>query len=397
MTKTKKIFGRVTLGALVFVSFARWAKVTMQPLYSDVRFQPSDKLHADCTNSADILFSPQGQRITKFKAILSYNPETLEILRILPTVTNATVSSKIEYDKIILEVDHPKFASSTASTSFFQIYFKSSIVGKEAISLAEWSEAITTSRTYPLEGSFDLEFAKVPECEPDIIPPSINLIYPKNSDERLYLDQYFIFDIKDIGKWIDKNSVIINFDGDQYFYWSESLKWNGNYLTFYPSKRIPIDEELDLKIIVGDKQSYGGANKTESTYTFQSATGMLLQRDINPMVFRRISQEAEKISASVDECELLGNLYTKSDLAYQQELKSIIQKLGCNLAALDTSLMETKEADTMTTEQKQYRNISVFATLWWILFFIAFTLKMHYVISYKRHKRLNSEKRTPKK
>jgi len=110
--------------------------VTIQPLYSDVRFQPSDKLHANCINSADIIFSPQGQKITKFKVILSYNPETLEILRILPTVTNATVHSKIEYDKIILEVENPKFTSSTANTSFFQIYFKSSLVGKEVISLA---------------------------------------------------------------------------------------------------------------------------------------------------------------------------------------------------------------------------------------------------------------------
>jgi hypothetical protein len=82
-------------------------------LYSDVRFQPSDKLHAGCTNSADILFSPQGQKIAKFKIILSYNPESLEILRILPTVDDGSASSKIEYNKIILEVNNPSFSSST--------------------------------------------------------------------------------------------------------------------------------------------------------------------------------------------------------------------------------------------------------------------------------------------
>lgn len=377
---------------------ARWAKVTFQPLYSDVRFQPSDKLHTECSNSADILFSPQGQKITKFKVILSYNPETLEILRILPNVNNGTATSKIEYNKIILEVSKPTFASSTESKSFFQIYFKSNVVGKDTIEIAEWSEANTSSKTYPLAGTFDLEFTKVPECEPDIIPPSINLIYPKNSDERLYLDQYFIFDVKDIGKGIDKNSVIINFDGDQYFYGSDNLKWNGNYLTFYPSKWIPIDAELDLKIMMADKQSYGWANKTESMYTFQSATGIILQKDINPMIFRRIAQEAEKISASVDECWLLADLYGKSEVTYQKELKSIIQKLWCNLAALDTSLLEAKEdmLDTMTTQQKQYRNISVFATLGWILFFIAFTLKIHYALAYKKHKKMDSEQRTPK-
>lgn len=167
----------------------------------------------------------------------------------------------------------------------------------------------------------------MPECEPDIVPPSINLIYPKDTTQKIKLDQYFIFDIKDIGKGIDKNSVVISFDGEQYFYGSDNLKWNGNYLTFYPSKWIPIDTSLDLKILITDKQTYGGANKTESMYSFKSATGMAFNKAINPMMFRLISQEAEKISASVDECALLADFYDKSDISYQRELKSIIQKV----------------------------------------------------------------------
>lgn len=238
---------------------------------------------------------------------------------------------------------------------------------------------------------------QVPECEPDIIPPSINLIYPKDTDQRITLDQYFIFDIKDIGKGVDKSSVIVNFDGEQFFYGSDNLKWNGNYLTFYPSKRIPIDADIDLKIMISDKQSYGGANSTESMYSFQSATGMALNKQINPMMFRRISQEAEKISASVDECELLSDFYTNAKVTSQREIRSIIQKVGCDMASLDTSLLEPEEEnETITKEQQQYRNISVFATLGWILFFIAFTLKLHYLYAYKKHKKMNGEKRTPK-
>jgi len=45
------------------------------------------------------------------------------------------------------------------------------------------------------------------------------------------------------------------------------------------------------------------------------------------MLFRKMAQEAEKISASVDECSLLANFYTTTDIKYQQELTSIIQKL----------------------------------------------------------------------
>ncbi|MEI8009528.1 MAG: hypothetical protein WCI00_09580 [bacterium] len=47
---------------------------------------------------------------------------------------------------------------------------------------------------------FTLNFSQVPECEPDVVPPSINLVYPKDTQQKIALDQYFVFDIKDIGK-----------------------------------------------------------------------------------------------------------------------------------------------------------------------------------------------------
>jgi len=393
MTKTKNILAFGCISVLALIWCARWAKVSLQPLYSDVRFQPSDQLHAGCTNSADILFSPQGQKITKFTLVLYYNPEKLEILRVLPTVNTSNVTSKIEYNKIILEVTNPTFSSSAEAKSFFQLSFKSNSLETQTLSLGTWSSATTASKTYPLQGTFDLKFAKVPECEPDVIPPNLSLIYPKDSEERIRLDQYFIFDIKDIGKWIDKNSIIVHFDGDEYFYGSDNLKRNGNYLTFYPSKWIPLNKTMDLKILVADQQSYGWANKTESKYTFKSATWILLNKQITPMMFRSIAQEAEKISASVDECALLADFYGKSEVKYQKELKSILQKVGCEISTLDTSLLEAKKitAEKMSEQQKQYRNVSVFGTLGWILFFIAFSLKLHYLVSYKKHKRISEK------
>ena len=396
MTKTKRIVSLCFLAAFISIGFVRWAKVTLQPLYSDARFEPTDKLHAGCTNSADILFSPQGQKLTKFTLVLYYNPETLEILRILPTANTSTASSKIEYNKIILEVDNPTFWSTTEMKNFFQLFFKSNTIGDETMVIGTGSEAVAGNKIIPLEWSFDLSFAQVPECEPDIIPPSINLIYPKDTQQKIALDQYFIFDIKDIGKWVDKKSVIINFDGEQYFYGSDNLKWNWDYLTFSPAKRIPIDESMDLNILVADQQSYGWANTTESKYSFQSATGMMLSTPITPMMFRMIAQQAEKISASVDECTLLANLYTTSEITQQKDIKSIIQKVWCDLSSIDTKLLEANGnvVDKMNTQQKQYRNISVFATLGRILFLIAFTLKMHYLVSYKKHKKLSEKLKT---
>lgn len=391
MLKTKKLITRWLFWIFAMLWCARWAKVTFQPLYPDARFLPTDQLHAGCTNSADILFSPQGQKVTKFTIVLYYNPDSMEIVRVLPSTNNGIATSKIEYNKIILEVQNPTFASSTQTLSFFQLYFKSDIVGKEVLTLWTGSEVVTANATRPLEWIFNLDFAKVPECEPDVVPPSISLIYPKNTDDRITLDQYFIFDVKDIWKGIDKNSAIVNFDGQQYFYGSDNLKRNGNYLTFYPSTWIPIDKKIDLKILIADKQIYGGANKIESTYTFQTATGMSLNKWISPMIFRSMAQWAEKISASEDECILLAGLYKNAGISSQQPLKSIIQKAGCSLATIDSSLIAADKDDTSKTtpQQKQYRNISVFATLGWLLFIIAFTLKMHYLLSYRRHKKLS--------
>ena len=393
MSKTKKLFTLWLLSIIMMLWCTLWAKVIFQPLYSDARFPPSDILHAGCDDSANISFSPQGQKITKFTLVFYYNPDDIEILRILPNTNNGIMSSKIEYNKVVLEVQNPIFASSAGNTPFFQIYFKSHITGKEAFSLGTGSEAVTATKTNPLQWTFSLDFGKVPECDPDVVPPNISLMYPKNTDDRITLDQYFVFDIKDIGKWVDKSSVIINFDGQEYSYWSENLKRNGDYLTFYPGTWIPINTKTDLKISVKDLQSYGWANKTENTFSFKSATGMSLNKAITPLMFNSIVQGAEKISATSDECSLLmGFFYNKSVITNQQELKSIIQKLWCNLTSLTTSIAAASSWSTNKISpadaSSKYRYISVFAITWWVLFFVSFILRLHYFVSYRKHKRI---------
>ncbi|MEI6774712.1 MAG: hypothetical protein WCL18_08265 [bacterium] len=116
---------------------------------------------------------------------------------------------------------------------------------------------------------------------------------------------------------------------------------------------------------------------------------MVFIKDVNPMMFRRITQEAEKISASASECALLSNIYNTSEVLYQKDIKSIIQKAGCDLAAVNISPSDSNQnLTTETPKGNKYRNISVFAALGWILFFVTFTLKLHYILSYRKHKRL---------
>jgi hypothetical protein len=54
---------------------------------------------------------------------------------------------------------------------------------------------------------------------------------------------------------------------------------------------------------------------------------MALNKDINPMLFRQISQEATKISASPKECAILADWYSTAELPYQKNISSIIQKV----------------------------------------------------------------------
>lgn len=65
----------------------------------------------------------------------------------------------------------------------------------------------------------------------------------------------------------------------------------------------------------------------ETVYSFQSATGMALTKDVNPMLFRKIAQDAEKISASPEECALLKNFYDKTEITYKPNIESIVQKV----------------------------------------------------------------------
>jgi hypothetical protein len=54
---------------------------------------------------------------------------------------------------------------------------------------------------------------------------------------------------------------------------------------------------------------------------------MSFTKDINPMIFRQIAQEAQKTSASARECSVLVDFYNKAELLYKKDLTAVIQKV----------------------------------------------------------------------
>jgi hypothetical protein len=123
------------------------------------------------------------------------------------------LDSRIEYDKIIVSLLNKQIPQ-WETTDLFTISFKSNEFATESLlAIRKPSYVIDQSNKEVLVFvEQKLSFEKVSECEPDIIPPTITLVKPENTSQLLGLDSYFSFSIKDLGKGVDKNSVIIDFD-----------------------------------------------------------------------------------------------------------------------------------------------------------------------------------------
>jgi hypothetical protein len=272
----------------------------------------------------------------------------------------------------------------------FHISFKSKeSTASTDITVATGSYIVSNDKIVYMNETFPLQFASVPECEPDVVPPSIDVMFPKDPTARIALDQYFVFDLKDSGKGVDKNSIKVYLNNEVYTADSANIKLKGDYMTFYPQNRLDINKKITLKISVDDAQVYGGPNTTEKTFTFKTATGMALLDNIDPMTFRTIAREGQKLSATPEECLLLQNVYATSDSSFQVGLVSVLQKMGCEITTEEgTTLFNEAQHGAAPEQNKNLSYISVFAALGRILFVIALVLKFHYMASYKKHKKL---------
>lgn len=369
----------VMFGMLGLPLFA--GKITMQASYSDTRFPPVDMFHAGCVQDAQMLFEGKDKNISKIHLELEYNPGELEISRIV-WADQVIANYRIEYDRVIFDIDNPKIQD---IASLFDLSFQSkTAVASSDILITTWSYFVSNGKIIYLNQLFTLQFADVPECDPDVIAPSVRLVFPKDSTARLALDNYFMREIKDDGKWIDKQDVTVIFNDIAYTADSPNLKWKGNYLTFYPADWLPINKKVSLQLTVGDLQSYGGANTTDKTFSFKTATGMVLLNPIDPLTFRQLAQEGQKLAGTTEECDLLGNFYARSDASFQAGLTPILAKLSCDITSLDTENIH----GAAPTQTKSMVWISVFASLGRILFVIALALKFHYIALYYKHKKL---------
>ena len=364
----------------VFVGF--WfAQVNLNPIYGSERFQPSDKFHAGCDNQVDVVFDLENGNIDLINAILQYDNKNIEILKIVPEweqenkLTYSLEENKIVFNKL-------KSENLGLDRVLFKIFFKTkSDIEKTNFNFMEWSYLVDGSgNSMDINKDFSFEFAKVPECEPDIISPSIDLIFPVLTTwEYVALDSYFTFEMSDQGKWLNKNSIAIIIYDIKYDISNIEHEWSGNFLTVYPDIWLPLWSDVKLEIQVADKQVYGKANLTHKDYFFKTSTGLYLLNDIDPVQFRKLVNKEKYYKWSLEECELINKYYNLEDDAWKEILMSINKRLSC------PELMDSGELIMDNESEEEEDGYSVFAVLGWVMFGLLFAIRFFSWLS-KPHK-----------
>ena len=348
-----------------------FAQVSVNPIYTPERFQPSDKFHAGCENQIDVVFQLGSSKINGVNAILEYDSDDVEILKVLAVWERENnLSYTVEKDRIVfgkLKTDW-EWLDSVTFTLFFKVW---SDLKESSFSFAKWSYVVDSKwNMVELEWNYNFQFAEVPECDPDIVAPSVELLFPSNKSwEYVALDTYFQFEIDDQWKGVNESSVRIEIDWYTYTLATIEHEWKGKKLTIYPDIWMPFNTGFEVKINVSDKQSYWKSNDTTKIYEFQTSDKLNLLNDISPVEFRKIVNLDKYFKWTKDECKLLSELYSQYFEENWDVLESINKKLECS----ELSVIE-KDWDIDIIEEIDGENskFSVFSMLGWIMFWCLF-------------------------
>lgn len=367
----------------IFVVWFFWisfAQVNLNPIYSPDRFKPSDKFHAGCENQIDVVFSLNYWNILWVSAILEYNGNDIDIIKILPEWEKENnLSYVVEENKIIF--NKLKTQDSWLDKAVFKLFFKvDDILKSTSMRFSTWSYVLDSKwNMVELNRSYHFDFSNVPECNPDIVAPSVELLFPSNNTwEYVALDSYFQFEIYDLWKDINKDSIQIIIDEIKYDLSNIENEWSGNVLTLYPDSWLPLWEKFEVIIYVSDKQVYGRANTTIKEYSFSTSTWLNLLNEIDPVQFRKLVNKDKYYKWSKLECDRLKNTYIRSDENIQDIILSINKRLSCD------SLENVTDADMVIEEKIKIVEFSVFAILGWILFGLSFAIVMFRWLSVDR-------------
>ena len=373
MKKIKNLKIGLLLICAFCLQYASAANVSIEPVYGSDRFLPNDVFHATCQNQIDVVFSLDKSAINGISAILEYDNDSIEILKIVwEDESKNNLSYVVNDDKIALNKLKTDGIGNNLTKIKYSIYFKSKTgVDSTRFSIADGSYLVDEKwNMVNLTWSIDTFFEQVPECEPDIKMPRVKLLFPSEK-QWTAMDSYFQFDITDEWKWVDKDDIVIRFNGETYDLKDMKHEWEESVLTVYPNFWMPLNTWIELEISVSDRQVYGWANIITKTFYLETPNEIYFLNNIDPLEYREIVNNISFNRWESKDCEYLTQIYLKSlhdwDAAQKLIIENINEKLKCP---------EFNENDLMNIDNQWKNDLSVFAILWWILFWIAVLIWM---------------------
>lgn len=348
-----------------------FAQVTFEPIYASERFQPSDAFHATCENQLNVIFSLENTKITWISAILDYNPNDIEILKIVwENEREDNLSYVVNDNKIYLnKLKSEGNVDGWSNMVVFDLYLKSKEnVSDTKISFADGSYIVDSDgNMINISDSIVLQFVSVPECEPDIVSPKVNLLFPKEN-ARVPLDTYFQFDISDLWKWINEDSIVLSVNGIDYDINSLEHEWEMNILTIYPDFWMPFNTGFEVKLSVSDKQVYWWANSITKVYNLETMSEMYLLNKITPEEFRKIVNSQKYYKWTEQECEFLAYNYSLAQHDWDSQQQTVILSINHRLSCPD---IESSADDLILDE---FNWISLLSVLGWTMFVCSFLI-----------------------
>jgi len=365
-----------------FVVFAD--TLSIDPLYSDERFPPTDKLHAWCVHTADIKLSTDAD-VVDVHVVLEYDSELIDVLRVMPDSKNKEEIIDFSLSEWMIEYHHENMIYIPwYNIKLFGIMLNSSdMVERLDVSFASGSYAVLRDGwIVDLQGTQTIDFVSVPECDPDIVPPTIRLVKPAVGSWGVALDALFVFEMKDKWKWIDPDSIYITIDKDVYTATTPGVMYSWDFVVIQPINWLPVDEDVAVLARVSDLQRYGGANTMKKHFVINTAKWVQLDSGITPLQLQKQAREIESGRWDLQECILLQSMVGLMNEGNQDMINNVFEKLDCEMVIANVD-SEHLAAQGVTIIQKQW--ISIFAITGWVLFILTLILKLHYFIAYKKH------------
>ena len=359
---------KLLLWIMTCLSVLWWsfAQVSLNPVYSSERFQPSDKFHAGCENQMDVVFHLDNSKINGVNAILYYEWSKIEILRI--------AANKERENNLTYTVENNKIIFSKLKTAWdglddvaFSVFFKvKNNVESTKFSLEKWSYVVDSKWSMiELEWDYDFQFIEVPECDPDIVAPVVELVFPSDkTGDFVALDTYFQFEIYDAGKWVNEDSIKIMVDKSFYTLSNVEHTRNDKILTVYPDTWMPFNTGFEVQISVSDRQAYWKPNTTVKFYKFQTSGELNFLNTIDPVEFRKIVNMDKYLRWTEEECSYLSYIYSRFHGENWDVFDSINTKLWCEELFFQKDL---EDIDTIVKDNIAL-SFSVFSILGWMLF-----------------------------